>query len=571
MWRKPGGTGSLSIKRIIVECLGNDAGALPVYGSGRKQEQQKPEQRECYNVPQISKEQEIKTLRRQHAKEIEVLCDRHTKQFEVSRNQQVKKLQELRSQHSCEIAKLQEEYAQMLDITQEQVQSAHENIQAMYQQIEIEQHNRYKYELQVLRETQAEELQRLCSEQERVFAEKRVAIEKAAVEKAAAEKVAAEKAAVEKAAVEKAAVEKAARLLDVGRLADALDTCTKLSNKNWEGTKVLFLHYSTEELNQVGITEALEDNGFNVCSFCFNQCYGSFGVGITQEALVSVTKTFQPDWILMQLQFFDWIVAPDTISKMANACPNACIVNTSVDIRHIAMPYFVEIGKRIYKSLIPATGQLQMYRDAGCTNVDFWQQGYDPKYFFRFGDDDREKLHRKFKNSISFCANRNTKANFPGTELRERVAIKLHASFGTDFALYGQNWANLRLKSSYKRSMPFYAQNGVYNGSKVVISVNHFNDLERYVSNRQFIAMATGTVTVSSYIPGFEEYFTHGKDSLWFKTTDECVDLCTYCLQNPEEADKIGREGAKKMVAGHTYYHRVRELAKRLGFEPVKK
>lgn len=349
------------------------------------------------------------------------------------------------------------------------------------------------------------------------------------------------------------------------RIENALAVCGRLSG--WTGApRALFFHYSTRELFQDGIIDALRDNGFDVCTFCFNGCYNCFGIDTTQKAMIEIARTCQPDWILMQLQFYDHMVVPETVSTIVKTCPNACVVNTSVDIRKEAVPYFVEIGKLIHKSLIPAQGQLQMYREAGCQNVDFWQHGYDPKYFFRMSDPKRSELHRRFGHDVSFCANRNQSARFPGSTLRDTIVTGLSEKYGTRFALYGQNWDELNVGSSLRFPLTFHAQNNVYNSSLVVVSANHFNKLEKCVSNRQFIAMAAGTVVVSSYVAGMEEHFVHGRDLLWFRTADECVELCQYCIRNTEDADRIGRAGALKAANGHTYYHRIRELAERLGF-----
>ncbi len=105
----------------------------------------------------------------------------------------------------------------------------------------------------------------------------------------------------------------------------------------------------------------------------------------------------------------------------------------------------------------------------------------------------------------------------------------------------------------------------LYNGSKIVISVNNFNDVEMYFSARQLNAMASGTLTVSAYIPGLEKYFTNGEDLVWFKTADECVDLVNYYLDHEDEARRIGMNGSKKVLENHTKINRIKEMRDRLG------
>ena len=74
--------------------------------------------------------------------------------------------------------------------------------------------------------------------------------------------------------------------------------------------------------------------------------------------------------------------------------------------------------------------------------------------------------------------------------------------------------------------------------------------------------MASGTATVSRYVPGMEEYFTNGKDILWFKTVEECIDLCKYYLLHNKEAKQIGCAGAKIVKENFSYYSTVKDLVK---------
>lgn len=331
--------------------------------------------------------------------------------------------------------------------------------------------------------------------------------------------------------------------------------------------KVLFLHFTDNNINQMGLTEGFIDNGFKICTFCFNGSFDENGFETTQKAILALGKTFQPDWIHMQLQFFHQMVAPDTIKRLREICPNAYITNWTADIRSVAVPYFVEIGKLIHRPLITSEGQLNMYRDAGCKNVDYWQIGFDPNSFYRKTNIEREALHSFYGHNIAFCANRNTRAGFPGNQMREDIAIGLSRTFGKNFGLYGHKWDIPEVTSSLRRRINFYEQNNIYNGSNIVVSSNHYNNVRKYFSDRQLVSMATGTLTISNYIPGLEEYFSNHEHLVWFNTPSECVDLCKYYLNHPDEAEKIGTAGANKVKQEHTYFKRVEELAKRLGFK----
>jgi hypothetical protein len=349
-------------------------------------------------------------------------------------------------------------------------------------------------------------------------------------------------------------------------LGEKMEEFTIIKTRENSRGKVLIYHATNDDINQLGLIDAFYDNGFDVCAFSFRQFFTKYKFEKTQNKLIEIAKSYNPNWIHAQFQFYDNIVGLDTIRTIKKELPNVYITNWSADVRNIAMPYFVEVGKVVDKSLIVSEGQLDLYRNAGCDNVDYWQNAVDPKYFYRKSDEERKKGHSGFGKDIVFCANRVLWYGFPGTNVRELVASSIENNFKKTFALYGNsNWTSL-CKNSYCGSLKFYKQNDVYNSTKIVISVNHYNDIYKYFSDRQLISMATGTLVLCHYIPGLEEYFENKKDLVWFNSADECVELCKYYLNNPEEANEIGKNAALKILKEHTYFERVKELAKRLGF-----
>jgi len=357
---------------------------------------------------------------------------------------------------------------------------------------------------------------------------------------------------------------------------DELRPYVRFSDTNQYATKVLFFAYSYSEIkknrfgffgvNQFGLIDAFIDNGYDLCTLFFNQYFEDFGFKKTQEAFIYLAEFYKPDLIFMQFQDFEGMISLNTINEIMCICPQAFTINTSVDIRNTAISFMVKVGKLVHKTLIPSVGQIQMYKDAGCRDVSFWQQGYDPKYFYRKTDKERANLYKKYGHNISFCAHRPKWGDvFSGASLRREIASSLSKTFGNQFGLYGYGWDLTKdeiCEESFRRVAGFYETNDIYNSSKLAISVNQINDVEKYWSNRQITAMASGTAVVSRYVPGMEKYFTNGKDILWFKTAEECVDLCKYYLSHSKEAKKIGYAGAKIVKENFTYYFMVKDLAK---------
>lgn len=326
--------------------------------------------------------------------------------------------------------------------------------------------------------------------------------------------------------------------------------------------KVLFAPLNTL---MIDYHEAFIDNGFELHSFNFfdkwdHRQYTSVVKGKVENMFINACKDIQPDWVFMLLDHPH--ISGKAILEAKKACPGAIFTNWTGDVRNGVKPGVEELGKVVDITLIVGTGQIDMYKERGLKRVEFLQTGYNIQKHFPLPDDKRASLHKELEHDVVFCAN--NFGAYPGSPLRVEVATKLSKIYGSRFGLYGNGWETL--PDSARGAISYPEQNRVYNGSKVVISINNFNNIDMYFSARQLNAMVSGTITVSCYIPGLENYFENGKDLVWFRSADECTDLVKYYLDHEEEARKIGASGSKKVSEHHTKFARIKEMKERLGF-----
>jgi len=327
--------------------------------------------------------------------------------------------------------------------------------------------------------------------------------------------------------------------------------------------KVFFVPINTGQLD---LYEGFMANGFELYSLNFGGIKGwSESVymkrrGEMDSVFLKACDDIRPDWVYMMLDSAR--LSPGAIKKAKKILPNAIFTNWTGDVRREPKPFVVELGKIVDITLIVSTGQLEQYRRHGLNRVEFLQAGIDTGKFFRMSEKEREVLRKELKHDVVFCAH-NTTAH-PGSAQRNEIGIKLSKLYGSRCALYGGGWK--KCKASARGPIPYFDQNKVYNGSKIVISINNYNDIEMYFSARQLAAMGSGTITVSRYIPGLEKYFDNGHDLVWFTTTDECMKLVDYYLKNEDEARQIGINGAKKIQECHSRVEFVRKIATQLGF-----
>lgn len=265
---------------------------------------------------------------------------------------------------------------------------------------------------------------------------------------------------------------------------------------------------------------------------------------IKQKFLQKVGE-FQPNLIHMQLQMTG-LIAAETLTQAKNMCPGVIITNWSGDCRVQASSEFVSTASAVDHSLISSTGQLDLYRQAGCHNVKYWQIGYDPKVAF-------PTSQTEFTYDISFTGN-NYGNMFPDGNLRFSATQALKEAFGNRFGLFGSGYRNANGSTSHQQS------NEIYNKSLCTLSISNFNNVSHYFSDRLLLCMGSGRPTISWYFPDCEDYFVDGRDIFFVKSNQEIIDAVNYCKANPDVAAQVGINGQKKVLKEHTYSSRVIEL-----------
>lgn len=247
----------------------------------------------------------------------------------------------------------------------------------------------------------------------------------------------------------------------------------------------------------------------------------------------------------MQLQFTG-LIDPHVIAEARRICPGVIITNWSGDVRSSAIPNFTGTASAVDYALISSTGQLDMYKQAGCSNVKYWQIGYDPKTSY--------PMHKtEFTYDVSFLAN-NYGNTFPDGPLRYSVATNLRTTFGARFGLFG---------SGYHPPAPMIDPsdaNKVYNSSICALSISNFNNISHYFSDRLLYCMASGRPTITWHFPGVENYFIEGQEIFVARSINDVIDIVNYCRNNPEVATQVGINGYNRAVREHTFTSRIIEL-----------
>lgn len=286
----------------------------------------------------------------------------------------------------------------------------------------------------------------------------------------------------------------------------------------------------------------------NVLDFDYRH-YSPGNLPATNQRFVELCKTHQPDWVWMQLQDTGVITA-SAIVEARRVCPRAIFTHWTGDARPTISPYLASICKVTDVTYASTQGHLGRYQEAGARRARYLQIGLD------WHEDvlGARKPDIKFRvPEVVFCGGYYGSAFPEGTRARE-AAIRALQAAKLDVGIVGPGWP---------RNFPVVGtchvkeQVHIYQRAKVALNVNHFNTIARYYSDRQLIAMVSGTPLVCHYIPGLELEFRHGEHCYWYSTEAELVEYVKALLAEPELARRIGQAGRAEVVARHTWQSRI--------------
>ncbi|HEU4728998.1 MAG TPA: glycosyltransferase [Kofleriaceae bacterium] len=269
-------------------------------------------------------------------------------------------------------------------------------------------------------------------------------------------------------------------------------------------------------------------------------------------ALAAAAAQFRPDWIWIQAQGADGL-DPVRVRQIREAIPSCFITHWMGDCRAHVPEQLAYMCQATHATLISNTGQHGMYHRAGARRVHYVQIGLDPE------DVQPGTWERPLQvPDVVFCGGYYGHVDqfWEGTQLRLR-AIRAIVGHGINIGVVGRGWPDdiPRVGECHVKE-----QIHVYKRARVALSINHFNNIPLYYSDRQLIAMASGTPVVAKYIPDLELEFTHGTHCLFWRTIDELVSGVKELLADERLAATIGHNGQHKVLSEHTWYERIKAL-----------
>lgn len=148
------------------------------------------------------------------------------------------------------------------------------------------------------------------------------------------------------------------------------------------------------------------------------------------------------------------------------------------------------------------------------------------------------------------------------TEYRLALVSKVR----TPLQLYGRGWARLRhtCHQVHARRIGLEELANVYRTHLAVLNVRNERNVMAGLNQRHFDPYLAGTAVVADNQDDLELCFTPGREMLVYRDVDELNDLYARLRREPEHALAVGEAGRRRVLAEHTYHHRLAALARLL-------
>ena len=145
------------------------------------------------------------------------------------------------------------------------------------------------------------------------------------------------------------------------------------------------------------------------------------------------------------------------------------------------------------------------------------------------------------------------------TSLEREKILRLLGTL-TNVDLYTHD-SNVRLEGvsnhgpvDYYDTMPY-----VFGNSKINLNIS-LRSIKSGIPLRAFDIMGCRGFLLSNYQSDFLDFFIPGEDFVFYESIEHAGKLAEYYLKHDDERDAIRTNGHKKILAGHTYRHRLEEM-----------
>lgn len=141
---------------------------------------------------------------------------------------------------------------------------------------------------------------------------------------------------------------------------------------------------------------------------------------------------------------------------------------------------------------------------------------------------------------------------------RIREIQGLSRRYGKKFALFGRGWKGFK---GWQGPLPFEKQGEIFRASRVVVGGHPGGSMDYYLSDREFIAMASGSPFVEFWTPRIEKLLRAEEHWHLYRSEGEMIQVVDRLLgAGQNSARQQAAETERYIRARHSHYHRLKEM-----------
>lgn len=252
----------------------------------------------------------------------------------------------------------------------------------------------------------------------------------------------------------------------------------------------------------------------------------------TDDLLVSLSRTHRSEMVL--ISGFK-LVDERTVTRLREALPGAVFMCWYGDLRRGEDPRVSAIARHCDWFTATSAGEtLSRYKAAGAKNAAFMPNPADPDVEHPY------EAPEPFQSRVMFIGK--LAHSLPGQDpMRDELLRQLHQQgILTAWGCFG--------RPTVDGLDAFYA----ISGAKIALSINAFNDVPLYHSDRLTRLLACGAFVLAKRVPQTERLFQDGQHLVYFDTGEQCQTLIRQYLT--EDAARV-RIAAAGMHRAHTAFN----------------
>lgn len=179
-------------------------------------------------------------------------------------------------------------------------------------------------------------------------------------------------------------------------------------------------------------------------------------------------------------------------------------------------------------------------------------------------------LYRPFPLTVQERASYGASVSLIGVYTESRAAVLSGLCSVPGLGIWGPGWqgwlAERRAREAFRgEGLSPHEACRVYNASMINLNTHHHQSRDGGVNTRAFEIPAAGGFELTDHVPGMEALLEPGREVAVYRTAEEAADLARYYAKAEDERRRIAEAGRRRVLAEHTYRHRMETLLRVAG------